>query len=226
MKTGVILPSFRDDPTEALEVARQSEEAGIDGVFCFDHLWPMGQPDRPAIAPFPLLAAVASTTERVCVGTTVARVGLVPGPVLVSEFVALELLDPGRVIAGLGTGDHLSSRENLAYGVPFDTAEVRQGHLRVVAAELRGHEIPVWVGGGAHGTNRVAADLGVAINLWDAAPEAVADAAASCEVTWAGPPQERAELARILPALRGAGATWAVFTWPVPLVDLCVFARQ
>jgi alkanesulfonate monooxygenase SsuD/methylene tetrahydromethanopterin reductase-like flavin-dependent oxidoreductase (luciferase family) len=226
VKTGVILPSFRDDPTEALEVAHQAEEAGVDGVFCFDHLWPMGRPDRPAIAPFPLLAAVASTTERVCVGTTVARVGLVPAAVLVSEFTALELLAPGRVIAGLGTGDHLSAKENLAYGVPFETAEARQGHLRVVAADLRERDIPVWVGGGAHSTNRVAKDVGVAINLWDAAPEAVERAGAGCEVTWSGPSHERGELARLLPALERAGATWAVFTWPVPLVDLSVFARQ
>ncbi len=226
MRVGITLPQFSDEADSALAAARRAEELGIDGVFCFDHLWPMGQPDRPAIAPFPLLAAVATTTERVCIGTTVARVGLVPGPVLVSEFVALELLAPGRVIAGLGTGDHLSARENLAYGVPFEPAEVRQGHLRVVAAELREHGIPVWVGGGVHSTNRVAGDLGVAINLWDAAPEAVAQAGASSEVTWAGPAQERAELFRLLPALRRAGATWAVFTWPVPLVDLCVFARQ
>ncbi len=226
MRTGVILPSFRWDAAEALAAARDAEEAGVDGVFCFDHLWPMGRPDRPAIAPFPLLAVVAASNSRVVVGTTVARVGLVPNEVLLAEFTALSYLAPGRVVAGLGTGDHLSSRENLSYGVPYDPPEVRQGHLRVLAADLRERDIPVWVGAGAPSTNRLATDLRAAVNLWDATPEAVAESAAEVETTWAGPSQNAVELEALVPALARAGATWAVFAWPVPLAALARAARQ
>jgi len=59
MRTGVILPSFRADADAAFAAAGQAAAAGLDGVFCYDHLWPMGQPERPALAPFPLLAAIA-----------------------------------------------------------------------------------------------------------------------------------------------------------------------
>ena len=103
----MILPTFSETPDRALAVAQRADELGVDGVFSYDHLWPMGQPRRPALAPFPLLAAAASATERICVGTLVARVRLVPDPVLVSQFMALDALAPGRVIAGLGTGDSL-----------------------------------------------------------------------------------------------------------------------
>ena len=193
MKTGVILPTFRPDADEARSVARQAEAAGVDGVFCFDHLWPMGQPERPALAPFPVLAAVAASTERICVGTTVARIGLVPEAVLVAEFCALQFLAPGRVVAGLGTGDSLSRRENEAYGVPFDPAEQRRGSLWVVAETLRHRGIPVWVGAGSPDTNRRAGEAGVALNLWDATPDQVAAHAAG----------RGGDLGRALPGDRG-----------------------
>jgi alkanesulfonate monooxygenase SsuD/methylene tetrahydromethanopterin reductase-like flavin-dependent oxidoreductase (luciferase family) len=239
VKTGVILPSFRDDAAEALDVARRADESGVDGVFCYDHLWPMGRPDRPALAPFPLLAAVAATTRRVAVGTLVARIGLVPDGVLVSEVDALRALAPGRVVVGLGTGDHLSARENEAYGVPFAPAAERRASLREVAAALAGRGVPVWIGGGGPATRQVAVDARVAVNLWDAGPGAVAAQAHETEVTWAGPspepasggaaapgaaPDGAAALAGLLPQLHAAGATWAVFGWPVPLEALVATA--
>ena len=224
MKTGIVLPSFQDHPDLALEVARQAEEAGVDGVFCYDHLWPMGRPDRPAIAPFPLLAAIARMTTRVCVGTLVARIGLVPDAVLCSEFAALDWLAPGRVIAGLGTGDRLSAAENVAYGIAFDTPHERRESLVAVARELRGRGIAVWIGGGAARTVAVAEDQGVALNLWGATPAVVADQTKRTEVTWAGPTPtgldghvDEAATGDLVSAVAAAGATWAVFGWPAPL---------
>src|ERR1700722_11473141 len=104
MRVGVTLPTFRDDAV-VLDAARRAEEAGLDGVFVFDHIWPLGRPDRPALSAFPVLGAVCAVTERVSVGPLVARIGLVPEDVLVAEFASLSHLAPGRVIAALGTGD-------------------------------------------------------------------------------------------------------------------------
>ncbi len=42
MRVGVTLPTFRDDAA-ALDAARRAEALGLDGVFVFDHLWPLGQ---------------------------------------------------------------------------------------------------------------------------------------------------------------------------------------
>ena len=104
MKLGVLLPTFREHAQEALDVASEADRAGLDGVFAFDHLWPMGSPLRPALAPFPVLAAVASRCPSLYVGPLVARVGLVATAKLVEQFTTLAVLAPGRVIAALGTG--------------------------------------------------------------------------------------------------------------------------
>src|ERR1700728_4195803 len=100
VKVGVMLPTFRDTPRLALSTATEAEALGIDGVFVYDHLWPMGQPGRPALSPFPVLGAIAGSTTRLAIGTLVARVGVVPDETLVAEFAALSSLAPGRVIGG------------------------------------------------------------------------------------------------------------------------------
>ncbi|MGH9083408.1 MAG: LLM class flavin-dependent oxidoreductase [Acidimicrobiales bacterium] len=226
MRTGVILPSFSATAERAREVAARAEAAGVDGVFCYDHVWPMGQPGRPAIAPFPLLAAIAATTDRVCVGTLVARIGLVPDRVLVAEVDALAALAPGRVVMGLGTGDRMSAGENEAYGVPFVTADERRASLRACVQALRARAVPVWVGDGAPATLAVAEEEGAAVNLWDAPPGRVAGQARRTEVTWGGPAPPAGGLEPLLAGLAGAGATWAVLGWPVDLVELVAASRR
>jgi len=59
VKLGVLLPTFRNGASDALAFADRAVEAGIDGLFAYDHLWPMGSPTRPSLAPFAVLAAVA-----------------------------------------------------------------------------------------------------------------------------------------------------------------------
>jgi alkanesulfonate monooxygenase SsuD/methylene tetrahydromethanopterin reductase-like flavin-dependent oxidoreductase (luciferase family) len=218
MRIGVMLPSFRHGSGEALATARAAEAAGIDAVFCFDHLWPMGQPGRPALSPFPLLAAVAASTERLCVGTLVARVGLVRDEMLLAQFGSLSAVAPGRVIAGLGTGDAKSFAENDAYGEPAGPAAERRTELARCAIALREAGVPVWVGAGARATNDLALELGVALNLWGASPAAVAEHAAVGEVTWAGPPvTAAAAITAVLRPIADAGATWAVLASPTPM---------
>src|SRR3954447_25029707 len=89
MRVGVVLPSFRFDPDTALDAARRADGAGLDGVFVYDHLFPMGRPDRPAISCFPLLGAIAASTTSVTLGPLVARVGLVPDAMLVNQLQTL-----------------------------------------------------------------------------------------------------------------------------------------
>ena len=183
MRVRVTLPTFRDDVV-ALDAARRAEGLGLDGVFVFDHLWPMGAPERPALSAFPVLGALLGATERVCVGPLVARVGLVPDELLVAELVSLATMAPRRVIAGLGTGDRKSAAENLAYGVPFDPADDRRLALGRVAEALLGAGVPVWVGGGSTATTEMAVELGAAVNLWEGQPAALAALRSRCEVTW------------------------------------------
>jgi alkanesulfonate monooxygenase SsuD/methylene tetrahydromethanopterin reductase-like flavin-dependent oxidoreductase (luciferase family) len=223
MKIGVLLPTFRDTPDEAIETAHRAEALGIDGVFCYDHIWPIGQPERPALAPFPVLGMLASRTETVALGTLVARIGLGPPETLVDQFATLELLAPGRVIAGLGVGDRLSKQENDAYGIEFAPVETRLAEMRQCAIALHQRGTTVWIGGRHAATRDLAQALGTAANLWDAPATEVADQATRTEVTWAGPLKAAAgtdECRALLSSLREAGATWAVFAPADPLHQL------
>lgn len=218
MRTGVLLPIFQERAERALDAARRAEEAGVDGVFCYDHLWPMGQPGRPALAPFPVLALVASRTRRVTVGTLVARVGLVPDHVLVGQVAALAAIAPGRIVAGMGTGDHLSAGENEAYGVEFDVAAERRARLRRCVRAALALGADVWIGDGSPGTRRVAAEEGAALNLWEVSPDEVLDESRRAEVTWGG--AVSGPIAPTVARLAAAGATWVVFAWPVDVDEL------
>jgi alkanesulfonate monooxygenase SsuD/methylene tetrahydromethanopterin reductase-like flavin-dependent oxidoreductase (luciferase family) len=207
VKLGVLLPTFRNGADDAFAFAAQAVDAGVDGLFAYDHLWPMGTPTRPSLAPFALLASVARRHD-VIVGPLVARVGLVGTPHLVEEFLTLERVAPGRVICALGSGDKLSAAENEAYDVPVRSADERRALMAETATELR-DRMPIWFGAGSDETNRVARDVGATINLWDASPERVRAIAQSGDVSWAGPASR--DLPSTLDAVRAAGATWAVF---------------
>jgi alkanesulfonate monooxygenase SsuD/methylene tetrahydromethanopterin reductase-like flavin-dependent oxidoreductase (luciferase family) len=214
VRVGVTLPTFRDD-TLALDAARHAEELGLDGVFVFDHLWPMGAPERPALSALPVLGALAGATTRLHLGPLVARVGLLPEAQLLAALLSLHAMAPGRLIAGLGTGDHKSAAENLAYGVEFDPADERRLSLRRSAAALLAAGIPVWVGGGATATTELAVELNAAVNLWEGQPAALAALQTRCEVTWAGPvPEDVPQIVAWLSEVERAGATWAVCAWP------------
>jgi alkanesulfonate monooxygenase SsuD/methylene tetrahydromethanopterin reductase-like flavin-dependent oxidoreductase (luciferase family) len=216
VKVGVTLPQFVESADAALDAASRAESLGLDGVFCFDHLWPLGQPERPAISSAPLLGAVVASTERIAVGTLVARIGLVPDQVLAEVLVGLSSLSGGRVIAGLGTGDRLSKPENEAYGLPFEPAAARRARVGAVAAAVTRRGVPVWIGGGLPDMVALARTLGAAVNLWESEISTVADISSTgVEVTWAGPAgDDRAAIDRRLRELAEAGATWAVCAWP------------
>src|SRR5205814_456082 len=138
---------FRLDAELALDTALRAEAAGLDGVFVYDHLFPMGQPERPAVPCLPLLAAVAVRTRRVTLGPLVARVGVVPDAVLVTMLETLGRIAPGRVIAGLGTGDNKSRTENDRFGLGFEAVGERVEAVRRCARSLRAAGLPVWVAG-------------------------------------------------------------------------------
>lgn len=214
MRVGITLPQFRDDPDPALAAARVAEDAGIDGVFVFDHVWPIGRPDRPALAAFPLLGALAAETARITIGSLVARVSLLPNAVLAHMFATLQRMVGDRLVAGLGTGDRLSEPENIAYAVPYPPVARRRADLADCCRRLRAIGVTTWVGGSSAGIRAVALAEADALNLWGVAPDVVA-AERGIEVTWAGRvPGDPEAVAELLHALREAGATWSICAPP------------
>ncbi len=216
MKVGLVVPSFRLDADTAIATAVQAEESGLDGAFAYDHLFPMGQPERPAVPCFPLLGALAVETKRISIGPLVARVGINPTAVMVNMFDALERIAPGRVIAAVGVGDNKSLRENELFGLPFGSVDSRIAAAKEVCEGVRELGLPVWIGGQSPRVRRLAAAEADAINVWAMAPEDVASFD-DVRVTWGGPPPE-GDLATHMRALADAGATWCIYG-PPPSTD-------
>ena len=59
------------DPSLLAELAAEAEQAGWDGFFLWDVLFPAGDPAVPATDPWVALAAVAARTTRLRIGTMV-----------------------------------------------------------------------------------------------------------------------------------------------------------
>ena len=216
MKIGITLPQFCDEADTALAAAVKAEQLGIDGVFVFDHLWPMGKPGRPAISSGPLLGALAASTSTIHIGTLVARIGLLPDDVLIDVLCGVSALSGGRLVAGIGTGDKLSREENEAYGIPFELADIRRQRLESVATAVAGAGIPVWVGGGRPEMVAMARASGAAVNVWQVGAEKVVPLVGQgIEVTWGGPVGDTvSDATATLTTVAAAGATWAVCAWP------------
>ena len=216
MKVGITLPQFRDDADAALEAARRAEALGIDGVFVFDHLWPMGQPGRPAISSGPLLGALAAVTSTIHLGTLVARIGLLPDDVLIDVLCGVDAISGGRMVAGIGTGDGLSRAENEAYGIPFEPAEVRRARLATVATAVPAPASPSGSGGAVPRWSPWPAPPVPPSTSGRSGPTGSAHwSTQGVDVTWGGPVGDTPEAAAtLLGAVATAGASWAVCAWP------------
>ena len=183
MKLGVTLPSFQRAPEQAIVVARAAEAAGLDGVFCYDHLFRVGADGRhrPALDVTALLGAVAAATTRIWIGTLVARASLRPPATLEVGLETVARLAPGRLIVGVGSGDSESQQEQRAFGLRGTTVRDRVEALQGAVAALRGHNFPVWVGGTSSAVRRVAARAD-GWNRWGSTPARFARELASLDV--------------------------------------------
>jgi len=205
VRIGLALPSFVEDPEIPIAIARAAEEAELDGVFVYDHLWRGDPPNRrPALEAFALLGALAAETRRVAIGTLVARATLRPPATLANAFATVQRVSDGRLIAGIGAGDAQSRAENEAFGLPFGTMAERIGALHDAVHACAGHGYPVWVGGRASQVRQIVA-VADAWNAWglDADEYATASAlvravAPSALLTWGGLARPREEGARAL----------------------------
>ena len=200
-KLGVTLPQFTDDPERLVSGALAAEELGLDSMWLFDHLWPLGGPrERPIFEGWSTLAYLAARTERIKLGTLVTRSNLRHPAVLAKMAATVEAVAPGRLIVAIGSGDELSRAENEAFGFPYYGGEERIPEMVSAVRSVRAclheplatvatpfHQIvelpteplpspppPLWIGGRSHQVRVAAAELCEGWNSWAAAPDAFA----------------------------------------------------
>lgn len=123
MKQAVQLAPFRAaaDPRVLAQMAREAEQAGWQGFFIWDHMnW---LDFGPEIAdPWVALAAVATSTSRIRLGTLVTPMPRRHPTKLARETVTLDLLSEGRLTLGVGLGAP-DPQESEHLGLPSTFAE-------------------------------------------------------------------------------------------------------
>ncbi len=122
-------------PRELLDFAVAAESNGFDSVFVSDHFQPWRHSDGHAPFAFSWLAAVGERTTRVALGTSVNTPTFRYHPGIVAQaFGTLGALHPGRVILGVGTGEHLNEG---ALGIPWPDNRERFARLREAVRLIR-----------------------------------------------------------------------------------------
>lgn len=145
MRFAVCLSNFGiyADPHAAVRVARAAEAAGWDGFFIWDHLAFVWGPQ--SADPWVTLAAVASATERLTLGTAVTPLPRRRPQVLAQQLGTLERLNGGNVVLGAGLGGN--EKEFTVFGEDFDPhrrAKLLDDGLQIVRDSWHG---PIWIGG-------------------------------------------------------------------------------
>ncbi len=179
MRQALWIPNFGPfaDPRALVELAREAEAAGWEGLFLWDHIWRATglEPGMPVVDPWVALAAVAASTERLVLGTLVTPLPRRRPWKLAREVASLAALSGGRVILGVGAGspaelemghfgedadarvraekldEGLAVLNGLWSGVPF---AFRGAHYAFDAVHFapRPGRIPIWVASVGAGT--------------------------------------------------------------------------
>ena len=167
------------DPRVTVELAQTAEASGWEGLFVWDHLGFVWGP--PAADPWVTLAAVATATSSIRIGTAVTPVARRRPQVLAQQVATLDVLSGGRVVFGAGLGG--AESEFGRFGEPVDTrvrAEMLDEGLDLLRRFWAGEEVqhrgahyvvdgvtlaplpvqkrvPVWIGGNRAASLRRAA---------------------------------------------------------------------
>jgi alkanesulfonate monooxygenase SsuD/methylene tetrahydromethanopterin reductase-like flavin-dependent oxidoreductase (luciferase family) len=192
MRVSITAPQFSTSLAPVSEAARFAEQAGLDGIFLFDHLVPLGDPSRPVLELAATLGAVASMTTSITIGALVMRAPLRGAEVSAAIATTAGMIAPGRLIIGLGAGDTLSVEEAERFGQGQQPLQERVAVVESTVSLLAGAGITRWVGG-THPLVLAAARDADGWNGWSLTParfRRLADGLRSdrpdLELTWGG----------------------------------------
>src|SRR2546423_12604906 len=125
-------PGVPDDRLfdHVVEQARAAEAAGFDLVTVMDHLYQIrgiGPETDPMLEAYTTLAALATQTKKVKLGTLVTGVTYRNPALLAKEVTTLDVISKGRAILGIGAA--WNEDEHLGYGFEFPPIARRMDRL-------------------------------------------------------------------------------------------------
>ena len=132
MKLGLQIPSFtwpgnpEQIPSTLVRIGQTAEEADFASLWVMDHFFQIemiGKPDEPMLEGYCVLNYLASTTQRIRLGTLVTGVIYRYPGILIKTVTTLDVLSGGRAYFGVGAGWYES--EAKALGVPFPPLKER-----------------------------------------------------------------------------------------------------
>jgi coenzyme F420-dependent glucose-6-phosphate dehydrogenase len=128
LKLGYKASAEQFAPRELIDFSVLAEKSGFDSVFVSDHLQPWRHHGGHAPSALPWLGALAASTERVQIGTSVLTPTFRYHPgVIAQAFATLGCLAPGRIILGVGSGESLNE---VALGIAWPEGKERFARLK------------------------------------------------------------------------------------------------
>jgi alkanesulfonate monooxygenase SsuD/methylene tetrahydromethanopterin reductase-like flavin-dependent oxidoreductase (luciferase family) len=121
MKYALELPNMLA-PQLLAEMASAAEEAGWNGIFLEDYIVHWSAKNAPTYDPWVALAAMATKTKTIRLGTTVTPISRRRPWKLAREAVTLDHLSNGRLILGVGLGDP----NDAGFGPVGDVVDIKQ----------------------------------------------------------------------------------------------------
>ncbi|HEY2459510.1 MAG TPA: TIGR03557 family F420-dependent LLM class oxidoreductase [Candidatus Acidoferrum sp.] len=111
---GFMLPHEQFKVPELVELGVAAENAGFDLLATSDHLQPWQVNEGHSGLAWVTMAAIGQRTKRVWIGTTVTCPTFRYTPPVVAEaFASLDLLYPGRIFLGVGSGEALNEEAGV-----------------------------------------------------------------------------------------------------------------
>jgi coenzyme F420-dependent glucose-6-phosphate dehydrogenase len=136
LKLGYKASAEQFGPRQLLDYAVEAEECGFDSVWISDHFQPWRHTNGHAPQAFAWLGAVGERTRRVQLGTSVLTPTFRYQPAVVAQaFGTLGVLNPGRMILGVGSGESLN--EVAVTAADWPPAKERLARLRESVALIK-----------------------------------------------------------------------------------------
>ncbi len=129
LKLGYKASAEQFGPRQLLDFAVEAEACGFDSVWISDHFQPWRHTNGHAPFAFSWLGAVGERTSHILLGTSVLTPTFRYQPAIVAQaFGTLGVLNPGRMILGVGSGESLN--EVAVTDIEWPPAKERLARLR------------------------------------------------------------------------------------------------